>query len=154
MRRTDRQLPWEEAEQILRENQYGILSTVCADGTPYGLPLNYAYAEGKLFFHHTAAESLLRENIGGQARACFTVVEKAQLLPDQFSTRYESAIAFGTVRESDDKMGGLLRLVEALSPAFMERGRRFAASALDQVVVYEFEIERLTGKARREARPL
>ncbi len=150
MRRTDRQLSREEAEQILRENQYGVLSTVCADGRPYGLPISYAYAGGKLYFHHTAAESLLRENIGGQARACFTVVGKTRLLPEKFSTQYESAIAFGIIRESEDKTEGLLRLVEALSPAFMEQGRRYAAAAQDRVVVYEFEIEELTGKARRE----
>lgn len=153
MRRKDRELSREEAERFLRENQYGVLSTVCADGRPYGLPLSYAYAEGKLFFHHTAAESLLSGSIGEGAEACFTVVGRTRLLPEKFSTDYESAIAFGTVRPCRDKVGGLMRLVEALSPEHKEAGLRYAQSAQDQVNVYELEIRQLTGKARRSAVP-
>lgn len=149
MRRKDRQLTAAEAEAILRAGEYGVLATVCADGTPYGLPLSYAYAQGRLYFHHTAQTSLLRENVGGAARASFTVVGATEVLPGKFSTRYESAIAVGTLREAEDKYAGLLRLVEKYSPAYREEGQRYAAASLDKVVVYELVIEQLTGKARR-----
>ena len=147
MRRKDRQIP--EAEKILRENQYGILSTVCADGYPYGLPLSYAYEDGKLYFHHTSEDGLLRENVTGETRACFTVVGGTELLPAKFSTKYESVIAFGKIRESADKVGALMRLVKKMSPDYVEKGKRYAEASLEQVSVYEFEIEQMTGKARR-----
>jgi nitroimidazol reductase NimA-like FMN-containing flavoprotein (pyridoxamine 5'-phosphate oxidase superfamily) len=149
MRRKDRQLTRGEAETILRENEYGVLSTVCRDGYPYGLPISYVYADGKLYFHRTAEDGLIRDNIGGGRKACFTVVGKTQLLPEKFSTVYESAIAFGTVRESSDKRGILMRLVERFSPAYLEKGKAYAESAASKTAVYEFEIEQLTGKARK-----
>ena len=70
-------------------------------------------------------------------------------LPKKFSTKYESVIAFGKLRKSEDKLNGLMHLVEKLSPGFEEKGRRYAASSLDEVTVYEFEIEQMTGKARK-----
>ena len=149
MRRKDRQLALEEAENILKENKYGILSTVCEDGYPYGLPISYVYENGKLYFHHTSEAGQLGENIAGEVKACFTVVGDTQLLPEKFSTRYESVIAFGKIRESADKLGILMRLVKGLSPEFTEKGRKYASASLDQVSVYEFEIEQLTGKARK-----
>ncbi len=150
MRRTDRELMPDEAEKILRENQYGILSTVCPDGYPYGLPVSYAYEEGKLYFHHTSAEGLLGQNIAGEVKACFTVVGATELLPEKFSTKYESVIAFGTIRESEDKIDGLMKLVKKLSPDFVEQGRKYAEAAAGRVKVYELQIERLTGKARKD----
>ena len=56
MRRKDRQLAPKEAEEILLTGKYGILSIICEDGCPYGLPLSYAYGDGKLYFHHTSEE--------------------------------------------------------------------------------------------------
>lgn len=149
MRRKDRALTFEEAEAILKKCRYGILSTVCADGYPYGLPVSYVYEDGKLYFHHTCAGGQLSENIGEGTKACFTVVGDTELLPAQFSTRYESAVAFGTVRESTDKLGVLMRLVKGLSPDYTEQGQKYAESAQSRVSVYEFTVEQLTGKARR-----
>lgn len=150
MRRKDRQLTREEAEVILRNGEYGVLSTICEDGYPYGVPLSYVYEDGKLYFHHTAQESLLGSNIAGDTKACFTVVGETELLPSKFSTRYESVIAFGKIRECSDKIDGLMKLVKGLCPDYMESGQKYAESATSQVVVYEFEIEQLTGKARKE----
>ena len=149
MRRKDRALTCEEAEAILKKGKYGILSTVCADGYPYGLPISYGYKDGKLYFHHTCEGGQLSENIGDGVKACFTVVGDTELLPAQFATRYESAVAFGTVRETEDKIGALMRIVEDLSPNYMEQGRKYAEASLNRVTVYEFMIEQLTGKARR-----
>lgn len=149
MRRKDRQLTREETEKILRENDHGILSTLCADGYPYGVPINYAYEDGKLYFHHTCEASQLGENISGETKACFTVVGATELLPSKFSTKYESVIAFGKIRAMEDKVVGLMHLVRGLSPDYLEQGRKYAESSAGQVVVYEFEIEQMTGKARR-----
>lgn len=149
MRRKDRQLSPKEEETILQDGKYGILSILCEDGYPYGLPLSYAYENGKLYFHHTAEPGLLNDSVSGEVRACFTVVGSTELLPEKFSTKYGSVIAFGKFKRSEDKLGVLMRLVRKFSSDFEEKGRRYAASSLDEVTVYEFEIEQMTGKARR-----
>lgn len=149
MRRKDRQLTAEETMAIIKENKYGILSTICEDGYPYGLPISYVYDEGKLYFHHTAHQGQIGENIKGEVKACFTVVGNTELLPAKFSTNYESVIAFGKIKACPDKFGVLMRLVKGLSPDFAEQGEKYARGSMDQVTVYEFEIEQMTGKARR-----
>jgi len=162
MRRSDRQLTQEEVIAILENGRYGILSTTCDDGYPYGVPMSYAYADGKIYFHHTNEESLLGSNIsdstedtggagaaGGGTKACFTVVGGTELLSAKFSTVYESAVAFGTIRRMEDKVAGLMQIVSHLSPDYMEAGRKYAESSASKVDVYEFTIEQITGKARK-----
>ncbi len=51
MRRKDRETSEEEACQLLAAGEYGVLSTVGADGEPYGVPLSYVYRDGEIFFH-------------------------------------------------------------------------------------------------------
>ena len=46
MRRKDRQAGEEDILRILKENVYGVLSTISEDGWPYGVPVSYVYEEG------------------------------------------------------------------------------------------------------------
>jgi nitroimidazol reductase NimA-like FMN-containing flavoprotein (pyridoxamine 5'-phosphate oxidase superfamily) len=87
MRREDRKLSKNEAVQILMENQYGVLSTVCEDGYPYGVPLSYVYENETLYFHGTNEVSLKDNNIGISTKACFTVIGKTELLPAKFCNK-------------------------------------------------------------------
>ncbi|MGC4019303.1 MAG: pyridoxamine 5'-phosphate oxidase family protein [Muricomes sp.] len=149
MRRTDRQLTEEETLQILRDNQYGVLSTAGVDGYPYGVPLSYAYMDGKIYFHGTNADGLKRENIEHSSKACFTVIGNTEVLPSKFSTNYESAIAFGQIKVSEDTQEVLRKLIQKYSPEFLESGEKYIASSMQKVTVYEFEIEYITGKGRK-----
>lgn len=149
MRRKDRALSAEEAEQVLLQGEYGVLSTCGKDGFPYGVPLSYACAEGILYFHGAAGVGHKLENIFYENKACFTVVGYTEVLPEKFSTVYESVIAFGKVRLSLDKQIGLAKLTAKYCTAYEEKGAAYAKAAADQVDVYEFHIERMTGKARR-----
>ena len=51
MRRNDRQLNTEDTLSILEQGEYGILSTVSADGIPYGVPVSYTYFNQCIYFH-------------------------------------------------------------------------------------------------------
>lgn len=51
MRRKDRQAGEEDILRILKENVYGVLSTISEDGWPYGVPVSYVYEDGKIYFH-------------------------------------------------------------------------------------------------------
>ena len=149
MRRKDRQLSTETAKQILKNGEYGILSTVGTDGIPYGVPISYAYADNCLYFHCAKDVGLKVANMKYQNKVCFTVVGSTEVLPEQFSTKYESAVAFGTVREAADKLVGLTLLQEKYSPDYAQAGKELIAACFEQVAVYEMVIEELTGKGRR-----
>lgn len=51
MRRFRQQLSDSECEQILKEEPRGVLSVHGEDGYPYGMPVNFLYEDGKLYFH-------------------------------------------------------------------------------------------------------
>ena len=51
MKRKERQLSAELTEKILNKCTSGVLSVIGDDGYPYGVPVSYAYSDGKIFFH-------------------------------------------------------------------------------------------------------
>lgn len=151
MRKIERQLPENEVLEILKNNEYGILSLVTADGVPYGVPMSYAYNDNKLYFHHTnESPSLLNDCIKNCNKACFTVVGNTELLPQKFSTIYESVIAFGEIKMCENPVDGLMQLVKALSPEYAEAGLKYARADAHKVNVFYLEISSVTGKARKK----
>ena len=150
IRRKDRELELGLATQLLAEGEYGVLSTVGADGQAYGVPLNYVYKNNVLYFH-CALEGHKLENIKANDKVSFCVVGRAKVLPDQFSTQYESAIIFGTASEvqGSEKLEVLLSVVEKYSPGFMEEGKKTVAKYNDKTRFIKVDIHHLSGKARK-----
>jgi hypothetical protein len=72
-------------------------------------------------------------------------------LPDQFSTKYESAIVFGKAFEltDDEKHKGLLEIVKKYSPGFIKEGLQYIENAANKARVYKIVIESITGKSRK-----
>ncbi|MEL7610223.1 MAG: pyridoxamine 5'-phosphate oxidase family protein [Bacillota bacterium] len=149
MRRKDRRLSEEDAMAILLNGEYGVLSTVGGDGTPYGVPVSYAVGEGKIYIHGTAEGGKKARNIEGNPKVCLTVVGKTEVLPEKFSTKYESAIVFGTAALSQTPEAGLQLLMDKYSSRFKETGMKYLQKAMPETAVYEICIEKITGKARR-----
>ena len=81
MRRGDRRLSNLETESILSAGEYGVLSTVGEDGYPYGVPVNYIYRNGRIYFHCAALQGKKLKNIQFSDKVCFTVVTQAEVLP-------------------------------------------------------------------------
>lgn len=149
MRLKKRLLEDDEARRILSQGEYGILSTVDADGCPYGVPVSYACADNIIYFHCAKGVGHKVENMEHSQKVCFTVVGPTEVLPAKFTTKYESAIAFGTVRKAEDVFRGLRLLQEKYSPGFPEEGRAYAEKDMDTVAVYEIQIEHVTAKGNR-----
>jgi nitroimidazol reductase NimA-like FMN-containing flavoprotein (pyridoxamine 5'-phosphate oxidase superfamily) len=150
MRRADRAIPESEAQRILQAGEYGILSTVSGDGQPYGLPVSYAYT-GEVLYFHCAIEGHKLDNLRSNNRISFCVVGQTRVLPNKFTTNYESAIVFGHAFEvtGAEKHTGLVELVKKYSPGFIDKGLEYISHDGDEARVYKIVIEALTGKARR-----
>jgi nitroimidazol reductase NimA-like FMN-containing flavoprotein (pyridoxamine 5'-phosphate oxidase superfamily) len=150
MRRNDRALSETQSIEILQKGEYGILSTVSADGQPYGVPVSFAF-EGTALYFHCAVEGHKLENLTANPRVSFCVVGETKVLPDKFATRYESAIVFGSASEltGDEKHTGLTKLLEKYSADFMEKGEKYINSDIQKTRVFKIEIESVSGKARR-----
>jgi uncharacterized protein len=150
VRRKDREIDIETATQLLAEGEYGFLATTDLDGQAYGVPLNYVFRNNCLYFH-CALEGHKLENIRANNKVSFCVVGKTRVLPDKFSTEYESAIAFGTATEvqGEERHGALLSIVEKYSPDFIEEGKKAIAKYDDKTRIIKMTINHLTGKARK-----
>ncbi len=150
MRRKDRELSWGEAEEILKSVGYGVLSVIGDNGYPYGVPLNYAYVDGKLYFHSTAQESHKLDAIKRNNKICFTVIAKHDIVLDELSTNYESVIVFGKARiltDSAEKAEAMGKMMSVLG-----RGTKYeteyACGDISYVMV-EITPEHISVKARR-----
>lgn len=149
MRRKDRATDRTEAEAILAKGEYGILATIGEDGYPYGVPISYAVDQEKIYFHCAKASGHKNLNLEYSDKVCFTVVGATEVLPSEFATRYESVIVFGKAKVAEDKMRGLEKIVEKYSPDFKPEGKAYAERAFKAVELYEIQIEKITGKARK-----
>lgn len=151
MRRADRELTEAETEEILKNGEYGILSTVGEDGYPYGTPVSFVYRDQKLYFHCARGVGQKLDNIGHSAKVCFTVVGKTQVLPEKFSTKYESAVVFGLACTigGEEKQQALEALLDKYSPEYREAGLKYIHADMDKTDIVEITVEHMTGKARK-----
>jgi uncharacterized protein len=150
LRRKDREITSQEIIELLNSSEYGVLSTVGEDNQPYGVPLNYVY-KNKFIYFHCARSGQKIDNIEHNAKVSFCVVGKTQVLPVEFATEYESAMAFGIASEVEgaERHNALLWMIEKYSPAFQEEGKLYIAQMEKAVKVFKIEINHISGKARR-----
>lgn len=150
IRRSDRAQSESTAVEILKKGSYGVLSTVGADGYPYGVPVNYVYDDGKIYFHCAKNEGHKQENMRFSGKVSFTVVTKSDVISEKFTTGYESAIAFGIASKIvTDKEKALRLLVKKYSPDFINEGESYIKGGFERTDVFAVEIERLTAKANK-----
>lgn len=150
MRRTDRAISREEAYELLKNGEYGILGTIELNGYPCGTPFNYA-VDGNYIYVHFAITGNVFENIQNNNKVSFTYVGKTELLPEEFVTNYASVMVFGKAKIADDeeKRHGLMLLLKKYSPMFMKPGIEHIEEDFNNANVLKIEIEHITGKSRR-----
>jgi len=150
MRRKDRAISDDEAIKLLENGKFGVLSMTCENGYAYGIPLNYAYRDGNIYFH-CAGEGAKLDNIRHNNKVSFCVVGETRPLPEKFSYSYESVVAFGKAEEisGKEKEDALFMLIEKYSADFKEKGREYINRAAPETTVVKISVEHITGKARR-----
>lgn len=148
MRRKDRELSEEEAYEILKSADYGVLSTYNGE-YPYGVPVNYVF-DGKDIYIHCALEGHKIENIKKHPKVCFTVVKNYEILPDELSTAYQSAIVFGkaSLIEGEEKIT-VLRTLGMKYSNNLEKIEKEINDSGKATGVIKIEIEYVSGKARK-----
>ncbi|HSP47995.1 MAG TPA: pyridoxamine 5'-phosphate oxidase family protein, partial [Clostridiaceae bacterium] len=138
-----------DAIQILVRGEYGTRSTVGEDGYPYGLPVNYVVIGDRIYIH-CAKEGKKLHNIAYSDKVAFSVVGKAVVVPEEFSTNYESVVIYGRAQQISgvEKGEALFGFIEKYSPNRIEEGREYIGRMENATAVLRIEIERVTGKRR------
>lgn len=150
MRRSQREIFGEDIIKILQSGEYGVLATISENGYPYATPISYVYVNNKVYLH-CAVEGNKLDNIRNNNKVSFNVVGKTKVLPEQFSTEYESAIIFGQAFEvnGEEKKEALMAIADKYSPDFKNEGLAYIDRAINKTCVVKIEIDKITGKARR-----
>ncbi len=148
LRRRDRAAPPEEAEKIFESAEYGFLSLVSDDEYPYAVPVSYAIA-GKSAYIHCAPEGRKIDMISRNPRASLCAVARAETVPEKFTVRYDSAIAFGRITicsDAGEKRFGLRALAEKYCPGLSSEAGAYIESALSRTAVLRFDFDGISGK--------
>jgi len=140
----------EEMEAILREAEIGRLGT-SVEGTPYIVPLSFAYHDGRIVFH-CAGKGKKLDGIAENPRVCFEV-DGGEVLPAEnpcdFTYRYRSVIAHGEAKahRHPGKLVEVLRLlVDKYAPGMSSQVTEESVSRYDDLAVVEITVDEMTGK--------
>ena len=152
MRRKDRKKDSAFALEILRNCEYATLATVNADGTPYCIAISPALVGDAVYFH-CAMEGKKLDNIKRNSAVCISCVGRTKLVPEQFATEYESAVAIGKCEiisneNEAEKIMALRAICEKYAESNMSEFDSAVANALNHTCICKISIEQITGKAR------
>jgi len=149
MRRKDRERDAEFALEVIRDCEYATLATINMDGTPYCIPVSPAVIDGAVYFH-CATKGQKLDNIARSNSVCISGIRYTNLVPDKFTTEYESAVAEGKcfiVTDDAEKIAALRELSEKYAKSAMEQFDAKIVEYIGRTCVCKIEITKITGKA-------
>jgi len=166
IRRKEKQLTIEECKRVLLLAEYGTLSTMGDDGYPYGVPVNYVFHNGNVYFHCATVGHKL-ENIHKNSNVSFNVVTDVRVVPlipgedfnesdvklNGFDTNFNSVIIFGKASEvfEEEKMDGLGAFLENFLnendyKKYKKAGIKYIEKSLKRTKLIKIDIVHMTGK--------
>ena len=139
----------EDTQKVLYQGTSGVLAVSGDDDYPYAVPLSYVYDGHKIYFHGAKAGHKL-DSIVKNPKASFCVIDKDQIVPDEYTTYFRSVIAFGQIRiiEGDlEKRAAMEKLAIKYAPEDTAANRDDAISrGLKPLCMLEMKIDHITGK--------
>lgn len=152
VRRRDRQLDEPAARRLLKKAEYGVLCMQALHGGGYGVPLHFVWDGADGVYLHCAREGYKLECLAAEPRACLVITGKNRILPEAFSTAYESLLLHGEVSaviDEEERHAALHSFLEKYVPESGERGQTFLHHAAARTMVLQFRILSASGKTNR-----
>ena len=149
MRRSRQALGVDACREVLSRGTSGVLALLGDGGWPYAVPMSYAFGGEKLYFH-CAREGHKLDAIRREARASFCVVDRDEVIPEEYTTYFRSVIVFGRVRVVEDeaqKRAAIELLARRYFPQDSAENRRRAIEReWAGLCMLEMDIEHMSGK--------
>ncbi|MBI5523114.1 MAG: pyridoxamine 5'-phosphate oxidase family protein [Desulfarculus sp.] len=149
MRRANRQITDPaQLEDILRRGRVLRLA-MCHGDQPYLLPLNYGYAQGRVYLH-TGRQGLKLEYLRANPRVCFEVSVDVELVPAQeacaWNCHYQCVLGFGRAVEVTDEAERRLGLLAITSQYAGPGPHALKEESLARACLLRIDIEEMSGK--------
>ena len=146
MRRFKQLLSAEETERILRNGKYCVMAVSGDDDYPYAVPVNYVY-DGTAIYIHSATQGHKIDALRRNPKCSLCIVDKDDVIPEEFTSYFRSVIAFGTARfveSTDEEIVALRLLCDKYSPGIDPEAE--IARFIRAVGIVRIDIDSLTGK--------
>ena len=148
MRRRRQELSCSECEAILLRGTYGVLAVLGDNDYPYGVPVNYVWLDGCICFH-TALSGHKVDALRRHDKVSFTVVDKDDVVPTEYTTYFRSVIAFGRaeiIEDEEEKRKALAALGDRFYPHQDEALEKEMARGFNRLLMVRIRIAHLSGK--------
>lgn len=151
MIRSKQALSRELCDEILFNRTTGVLGVITEDGYPYTVPVNYIYADNKIYFHGSK-RGLKVECINNNNKASFCVIDKDDVIAEHLTTHYRSVIVFGNIEMIKEK-DKIIDVARKIGLRYLDNPERVDAainSEINALACFEINIEQITGKQANE----
>ncbi len=151
MRRSKQAVSTEECVKILKSETRGVLSVIGENGYPYGIPMDFYYDDGKIYFHGAKTGHKI-DALKACDKVCFTVWNKGFKKPGDWAWTVTSVIAFGHARLVEDRELAYEKVYKMTVNFFPseEESNEVIQKFFDNVQLIEMDIEHMTGKVVHE----
>lgn len=139
----------EQNEEILTKAKAGVLSVHGDDGYPYGVPLNFVYANNKLYFHCMPEHGHKLDAIKRDPKVSFSIIYKDDVVKEEYTSYFQSVIVFGRARiveDVEEKIAMHEILVKKYMPELWEGCYEIFKDRIAWMGVIEVEIDHISGK--------
>lgn len=151
VRRQDRLLDEKKAYELLKKGEYGILSLIDPEGNPYGIPINYVWDENGHIYFHCAPTGKKLSCISAHADVSFCIIGRTNVVPNKFTTGYESIIIKSRARTAlpdEEKKHALKLLLEKYAPDNIETGLTYAEKSFHRTEIIRLDLQEFSGKSK------
>lgn len=152
VRHQDRTLNETRAFEILKEGEFGILSMQSENGDgAYGIPLSYVWDRGNSIYIHCAPVGRKLNCIDRCNRVSFCVIGRTKVLPEQFTTAYESVVVQGEAYHSlpdAERMSALSLFISKYCPEHKIKGMTYAEKSFFRTEIIRIDIQEISGKSK------
>ena len=161
MRRFRQELDHAACLEMINRATSGVLSVIGDGGYPYGVPLSYVYVDGAagqddtdgdraVFYFHCAKAGHKIDALRACDKACFTIIDRDDVVADEFTTYFRSVICFGHVRileTREEIMPAIKMLADRYSPDESEESKSAEINReFSGLAMLEFTVDHMTGK--------
>ena len=142
----------EKCIEILQNEPRGVLSVIGDGGYPYGMPMNFLYDDGKIYFH-SGKRGHKVDAISRDERVSFCVFDSGYRKDGEWALNISSVIVFGRMRAVDDveKTVDICRKLSLKFTDDLDYIEKEIAGFAKATLCYELTPEHMTGKLVNEA---
>lgn len=117
----------------------------------YGIPINYVWDRGNSIYIHCAPVGRKLRCIDSCPNVSFCVTGRSKVIPDKFTTGYESIVLQCTAHHSlheAERMSALSLLISKYCPEHKMQGIEYANKSFHRTEIIRLDIQKVSGKCK------